>query len=326
MKNKGRFLVIIGLTILIILTIFLKRKTETSPIKKVEEKTTQITEKPLSETLSVTTEKETLFKSPQEKPEKDYLAIVNNFKITKEYLDKILQLLPEQYKEIYKNDKLSFLEELIVRELLYQEAEKMGIASQIIEKDIEKKKDLAIQGLLNELSKDLEVSDKEAEEFYQSHKDEISGNFSEIKEKIKEYLKEEKRKEKIDRFIEELKNKGKIIKNEEWIKQQERLKPQNPLEKALKSKKPTVVDFGAGYCMPCKMMLPILEELKKEYKDKANIIVLEISEYRDLAYKYKIKVIPTQIFFDKNGNEYWRHEGFLPKEEIIKKLKELGCE
>ena len=87
-----------------------------------------------------------------------------------------------------------------------------------------------------------------------------------------------------------------------------------------------MLDIGAGSCIPCKMMKPIFEELEKKYKERANIILLEISEHRDIASKYRVRVIPTQIFFDKNGNEYWRHEGFLAKDEIIKKLNELEVE
>ena len=101
---------------------------------------------------------------------------------------------------------------------------------------------------------------------------------------------------------------------------------QNPVMEALKNGKPTVLDLGAGTCIPCKMMKPIFDELEKEYKDRANIIILEVSEHIDLARKYQIRVIPTQIFIDREGQEYWRHEGFLSKDDIIKKLGEMGIE
>ncbi|MEO0101876.1 MAG: thioredoxin domain-containing protein, partial [candidate division WOR-3 bacterium] len=173
----------------------------------------------------------------------------------------------------------------------------------------------------------IEIPEKEIEDFYNAHQSEMRGkSYSEVKEEIRSYLKEQKQGEVITQYIDNLKEKVKVIRNEEWIKEQRRLKPPNPLDKALKSGKPTVLDLGAGYCVPCKMMKPIFEELEREYEGKANIILLEISEYRDLANRYRVRVIPTQIFFDKNGNQYWRHEGFLPKEEIVKKLKELGVE
>jgi thioredoxin 1 len=73
-------------------------------------------------------------------------------------------------------------------------------------------------------------------------------------------------------------------------------------------------------------MAPIFEELEKEYQGKANILLLQVSEHPDIAKKYQIRVIPTQIFFDEKGNEISRHVGFFPKEEIIKKMKEIGVQ
>jgi len=98
----------------------------------------------------------------------------------------------------------------------------------------------------------------------------------------------------------------------------------NPLAIALTSGQPVVADFGRGTCIPCKMMKPILDELKQTYKGRAEVFIFDIDEYSDLTEQYNINLIPTQIFFDKQGKEVMRHEGFFPKEEIVAKLKELG--
>jgi thioredoxin 1 len=74
------------------------------------------------------------------------------------------------------------------------------------------------------------------------------------------------------------------------------------------------------------MMKPIFAELEEELEGKANILILEIADYRDLGNEYQVRVIPTQIFFDQAGKQYWRHEGFLSKEDIIDKIKETGAE
>ena len=87
---------------------------------------------------------------------------------------------------------------------------------------------------------------------------------------------------------------------------------------------PRVVDLGRGTCIPCKMMAPILEELKEEYAGRAIIDVIDIGTYPEAARKYRIRVIPTQIFIDAGGEEIHRHEGFMSKEDIIKKLHEMG--
>ncbi|MBN2384082.1 thioredoxin family protein [bacterium] len=86
----------------------------------------------------------------------------------------------------------------------------------------------------------------------------------------------------------------------------------------------TMVDLGATKCIPCKMMAPILEELKTEYKGRASIIFIDVWQHKDQGEKFKIRTIPTQVFFDKEGKEVERHTGFLDKKTIIEKLVKLG--
>jgi len=89
-------------------------------------------------------------------------------------------------------------------------------------------------------------------------------------------------------------------------------------------KLPRVVDLGADKCIPCKKLAPILAELKKEYEGRVIVEVIDVWKNPKAGEPYKIRMIPTQIFFDADGKEVWRHEGFLPKEEFIAKFKELG--
>ncbi|MBB1094438.1 thioredoxin family protein [Rhodopseudomonas palustris] len=86
----------------------------------------------------------------------------------------------------------------------------------------------------------------------------------------------------------------------------------------------TMVDLGAKKCVPCKMMAPIMEELEKEYQDRAAVIFIDVWEYPDAGKKYGISVIPTQIFYDASGKEMLRHEGFYDKAAIIAELTKLG--
>lgn len=88
----------------------------------------------------------------------------------------------------------------------------------------------------------------------------------------------------------------------------------------------TMVDLGAKSCIPCKMMAPILEELDAAYQGKAAILFIDVRERPDQGPLFNIKAIPTQIFYGKDGKERWRHMGFLDKESIVAKLRELGVE
>jgi len=87
---------------------------------------------------------------------------------------------------------------------------------------------------------------------------------------------------------------------------------------------PRLVDLGAGKCVPCKMMAPILEDLKKTYADKLDVVFIDVWENPDAGKKYNINLIPTQIFYDAQGKELFRHEGFFAKEDILAKWKEMG--
>lgn len=89
---------------------------------------------------------------------------------------------------------------------------------------------------------------------------------------------------------------------------------------------PRLVDLGATKCIPCKMMAPILEELKKDYAGTFDVVFIDVWENPAEGQKYGIQSIPTQIFYDAAGKELFRHEGFFPKEDILMKWKELGVE
>lgn len=86
----------------------------------------------------------------------------------------------------------------------------------------------------------------------------------------------------------------------------------------------TMLDLGADKCRPCKMMAPILEELKETYEGRAEIIFIDVWKNREVAKEYGIRAIPTQIFFSEEGEEVKRHTGFMDKKTIIKNLSELG--
>jgi len=73
-------------------------------------------------------------------------------------------------------------------------------------------------------------------------------------------------------------------------------------------------------------MKPILEELAKEYKGKAEILIIDIDEFPGLARRCRIRLIPTQIFYDRSGNELYRHQGFMPKDDIRERVRKMGIE
>ncbi len=86
----------------------------------------------------------------------------------------------------------------------------------------------------------------------------------------------------------------------------------------------TMVDLGAKKCVPCKMMAPIMEKVEKDYQGKAVIHFYDVWEDREPATRFGIQGIPTQIFFDKDAKEVYRHVGFLSEEAIVSQLTKMG--
>ncbi len=87
---------------------------------------------------------------------------------------------------------------------------------------------------------------------------------------------------------------------------------------------PRLVDLGAHKCIPCKMMAPILDELRKDYAGCMEVEFIDVWENPTEKERYRIRGIPTQIFYDTSGRELFRHEGFFSKQDILAKWDELG--
>jgi thioredoxin 1 len=96
------------------------------------------------------------------------------------------------------------------------------------------------------------------------------------------------------------------------------------LEECLKSGRPTIADFGAGWCKPCKLMDPVLKEAAKKYEGKLNVVFVDIDDYPNIAKDYRIGPIPTQVFLNGKGKEVGRHIGYYPLVEFEAQMKQFG--
>ncbi|MBK9140783.1 MAG: thioredoxin family protein [Verrucomicrobia bacterium] len=102
------------------------------------------------------------------------------------------------------------------------------------------------------------------------------------------------------------------------------VEPAAPAPAPAPAKLPKLIDLGADKCIPCKMMAPILAEFKRDYADQFVTEFIDVWKDSAPAKQYGIRAIPTQIFFDAEGKELFRHEGFYGKDDMLNKWKELG--
>ena len=98
--------------------------------------------------------------------------------------------------------------------------------------------------------------------------------------------------------------------------------------KKITKPKVTFIELGSVNCIPCKMMQPVMKNIEKKYGSQVKVIFYDVwtQEQRPYAEKYGIKLIPTQIFLDKSGKEFHRHEGFYPEAEVDKILQSKGVQ
>ena len=225
--------------------------------------------------------------------------------------------MPIYGRELTKN-LFFILEQQATRKLLVHQATEAGYVNK-------GPADQVIMMYLNDKASGVTVSDAEAKYFYDNNKEMIGDmSFEQVKDSVKNYLLQQKKEAAIEKYIQELGQHIEIRIDSRWVKNQSVPAKNNPVDIARSSGKPTMVEFGATGCIPCDMMQPILDKLRKDFPEKLNVVFVHVGEEQILASRYGIRSIPVQVFFDKAGREIFRHEGFYPEAEITKNLVTMG--
>lgn len=96
------------------------------------------------------------------------------------------------------------------------------------------------------------------------------------------------------------------------------------VNQALASGKPTLIDFGLRTCAVCKKMAPYLESVASDYRGRANVLFIDVRTEQATAQRFRVQMLPTQIFINPQGKEVQRHTGYMDKEAIVKSLQSAG--
>ncbi|MGA2467193.1 MAG: thioredoxin domain-containing protein [Thermodesulfobacteriota bacterium] len=268
-------------------------------------------------------------------PTRQTLAKVNDGKVTVEQFNTELAKMENPLQEMYKEEPNRFLDIIIIKTLLVQEAIKQGLSVPAktykdTTKDFQSPEEALVAELMKKkFSSPPKVTREEIDTFYSIFKGQMGGKtLKEVAPMIEQILQEEKQREEVGRFVEDLRKNAKVEIDQGRLQKIAAKPPESntpdDFKKALTDGKPFLVDFGANSCIPCRQMRPVLKEVDKEYAGKTRVLIIDVYKYQDLAREYKIQLLPTLVFFDPKGKEAFRHMGVLDKEKIVAKLKEIG--
>ncbi len=255
-----------------------------------------------------------------EKLAKGLVIQTKDIQIDEKFLQKMLQAVDPKERPQYEKNLFFIVEQHVLRQILLREARKAGGKQDGAEEE-------GIQEYLDQKTSEVNVTREEVEDFYRQNKEAFgSVSFEDLKDDLHRYLLMQKRREPIRSYLSNVGEGLDIRVDQEWAAKQNLLSKDNPVDKARLSRKPTMVEFGATGCVSCDMMQPILENLRKKYWDRLNVVFVHVGEEQILGARYGITSIPVQAFFDKTGKEVFRHTGFYPQAEVEKKLSEMGVQ
>jgi thioredoxin 1 len=263
-------------------------------------------------------------------PERQKLALINQRNISVAQFSRELAKMPAPYQDMLREEPKEFLEQLVLKEILLQEAERQGIKSEPGVQGDEAELSM-VQGLLKkEILDKVKVDREEIEAIYREHRDQMGKKaLNEVAPLIENIIREAKGKEQVEEYVASLRKKATVEVSEKYVQALTAPSPQTDtaeeFKKAIQSGQPVLADFGSNSCMPCRQIRPILKEVKQEYAGKAHVLVIDVYKYKELAGEYRVQLIPTLIFFDKKGKEVFRHMGAWDKSSIVGKLKEAGA-
>ena len=265
--------------------------------------------------------------------QKAVVAEVNGQRITvKDFHDELARL-PEEMRVVYEQEPEEVLDRLISVTLLLQEAKRKGLVGSSDLAGLDKPGiQEGMRRLMEPEIKDVKVTDQEVAALYRQHRDEMGGKpLSQVRDIISMMILEQKRQERISAMVERLRAQAVVTTYPEQL-------PKPPLpaleastadafQAALTSGRPSVINFGSNSCPACIRLRPVMRGLRDAHGERINVLLLEVSDYRDLARQYKIRLVPTVIFFDAQGREVQRKTGFMEREElegVLSDLKFLG--
>jgi thioredoxin 1 len=251
------------------------------------------------------------------------LLKTSDIQIAQSDIDAVIAKQPPQFQQELRQNAFFVLEQEATGKLLKKLA-KESLSSQ--NKDVNSMDDnQLVNTFFEEITKDVNVADGDIEKFYKENESIFCGTpLEKVRGQIGSFVLQDKKQKSVDEYVKTVGQRIDIQVSDSWTKQQAEFAKDNPLDKARANGKVTLAVFSAKSCCGPDKMLPVINTIRAKYNDKANIVYIEPQKEQILSARYGIYTIPTQIFYDAKGKEFFRHSGFFSDTDIIAKLAEIG--
>ena len=247
------------------------------------------------------------------------LLKADGIEINASEIDQMLQKAQPELRPQLEKNRFYLLEQEAARRVIVREARAVpGLPADLSDAE-------AVKRLFSQVAAKASVPDSEAREFYEANKQLFGSDpYDVVADTIRQVLLENKKEAAVQDYIGTLEKRLAMQVNSDWVQAQYVMARDNPVDRTRTSGKPSLIEFGAAGCVPCDMMQPILDKLRKTHADRLNVVFVHVGQEKVLAARFGIRSIPVQVFYDPNGNEVFRHEGFFAEAEVNKVLAKLG--
>jgi thioredoxin 1 len=246
-----------------------------------------------------------------------------DIQIAQSDIDTVIAKQPLQFQQELRRNAFFVLEQEAAGRLIKKLA-KERLSSQ--GKDVNSMDDnQLIKTFLEGITKDVNVADGDIEKFYKENESIFCGTpLEKVRGQIGSFVLQDKRQKFVDEYVKTVGQRIDIQVSDAWTKQQAELAKDNPLDKARTNGKVTLAVFSAKSCCGPDKMLPVIDTIRAKYNDTVNIVYIEPQKEQILSARYGIRSIPSQVFYDAKGKEFFRHSGFFSDADIVAKLTEIG--
>lgn len=251
----------------------------------------------------------------------DAVLVGEGITITKKDISDEIAKYPDDIRKQLTEYTFFLLEQMVTQKLILKEAKEWAGKNGVNATS----DDDTVKQYLDAIVSKVQVTDAEVRQFYKENSKMLGGaSFEKVKDQLKTHLERQKQEQARNMYLKSISIRHSLQVSQVWAGQQFLRFIKNPVERARRSGKPTLANFGADRCKFCDMMIPIRKDIEKMYKGKLNVLYVHLNNDAVLGAHYGISGVPVQVFYNKSGEEVYRHVGYWPKEEIIKKLADMG--